>query len=73
MGDTVEVSTIHGKVDMKIPEAIQSGQAIKLKGKGVAHLSHTGNGDHYVVIQVETPKKLNKKQKKLFEELKGLE
>ncbi len=63
MGDTIEVKTVDGKVDLKIPAGTQSGTEFRLKGKGIV------GADHLVTAQVETPKKLSKKQKKLLEDL----
>ena len=35
LGDTIEVPTLDGKVEMKIPAGIQSGTIMRLKGKGI--------------------------------------
>lgn len=70
LGDTIDVETIDGKVELTIPAGTQSGTEFRLRGKGVQ--TSRGRGDHFVTIHVVTPKKLDKKQKKLLEEL-GLE
>ncbi|MBI4714129.1 molecular chaperone DnaJ [Candidatus Uhrbacteria bacterium] len=67
LGDTVEIETIDGKVELTIPSGTQSGTEFRLKGKGVQ--TSRGRGDQFVTVQVITPKKLNRKQKELFEEL----
>lgn len=64
LGDEVEVDTVDGSVKLKIPAGVQSGDKLKLKGKGVR-----GRGDQIVVVQVVTPKKLSRKEKKILEEL----
>lgn len=64
LGDEVEVDTVDGSVKLKIPSGTQSGDKLKLKGKGVR-----GRGDQIVIVQVVTPKKLSRKQKKVLEEL----
>lgn len=69
-GSRIEVPTLRGKVNLKIPPGIQSGKIIKLGGKGIPHLQGRGNGDMFVVVQVKTPSSLSKKQKQLLEELK---
>src|SRR5690348_11265981 len=73
LGDTVSVDTVDGKVKLKIPAGTQSGTIFRIKDKGV-HIIGNANtdkrGDHYVKINVEIPKKLNAKEKKLWEELK---
>jgi molecular chaperone DnaJ len=67
LGDTIEVQTVDGMVDLKIPAGTQSGAQFRLRGKGVPHAR--GRGDQIVVVKVETPTKLSREQKKLFEEL----
>lgn len=67
LGDSVEVETIDGPVKMKIPAGTQSGETLKIREKGIE--TGRGRGDQLVTIQVKTPEKLNKKQKKLLEEL----
>ena len=67
LGDTVTVDTVDGPVDMKIPQGTQSGDELRLRGKGVP--SGRGRGDHIVVVRVQTPKKLDKRQRELLEEL----
>lgn len=62
------VETTRGKVKVKIPPGMSMGKKIRVKKKGIRD-ERTGRvGDHYVKIEVEIPKKMNKEQKKLFEE-----
>jgi molecular chaperone DnaJ len=70
LGDKISVETIGGEVKLKIPAGTQSGEIFRLKGHGVKHLSRFGYGDHYVRIQVETPKTLTREQRELLEKLK---
>jgi molecular chaperone DnaJ len=72
LGDTVEIETVHGKTKVKIPAGVQSGDILRVKGKGIHRESYFGKGDHMIKIQLVTPEKLNKKQKKLIEELKEI-
>ncbi|MCH8049447.1 molecular chaperone DnaJ [Patescibacteria group bacterium] len=67
MGDEVDVDTVDGKVKLKIPAGTQSGDKLRLKGKGIQ--SGRGRGDQIVVIKVVTPKKLSRKQKHLLKDL----
>ena len=53
---------------MKIPDGTQSGKIYRLRGKGIPSLQGYGRGDQLVVVKVETPTNLNKKQKELLEE-----
>jgi molecular chaperone DnaJ len=70
LGDKISVDTISGEVKLKIPSGTQSGEIFRLKGHGVKHLSRYGHGDHYVKIQVETPRNLTREQRELLEKLK---
>ena len=63
LGDTVEVPTVHGNVEMTIPAGTQTGTTFRLRGKGAPHLRAGGNGDQRVTVKIETPKNLNKKQR----------
>jgi molecular chaperone DnaJ len=67
LGDTIDVETVDGPVELKIPSGTQSNMQFRLKGKGI--VSGGGRGDHYVHIEVVVPKKLSRHQKKLIKEL----
>lgn len=67
LGDTIEVKTVDGTVDLKIPAGTQSGSLFRLRGKGVP--SARGRGDQLVTIGVKTPERLSREQKKLLEKL----
>tara|TARA_Y100000590_G_scaffold136068_1_gene155744 strand:- start:2648 stop:3787 length:1140 start_codon:yes stop_codon:yes gene_type:complete len=69
LGDTVEIPTLQGKTNLKIPVGIQTGAVIKLKGQGVAKLNGTGIGDLLVNVNVSTPKSISKEERVLFEKL----
>jgi molecular chaperone DnaJ len=66
LGSKIRVSTIDGKVDLKIPPGTQSGTKFRLKGKGVK--VNGARGDQYVEVVVEVPKNIDEKQKQLIEE-----
>ena len=68
LGCDLQVPTLDGKVTMKIPEGTQSGKIFRLRDKGVPVLQGYGRGDQMVVIKIETPVNLNKRQKELLEE-----
>lgn len=68
LGGKVIVPTIHGKIEMTIPEGTQNGDRFVLKGKGISFLRGMGKGNQYVTISVEVPKKLSQKQKELLKE-----
>ena len=68
LGCELEVPTLEGKVNLKIPAGTQSGKTFKLSGKGIPSLHGYGRGDELVVVRVETPTKLTTRQKELLEE-----
>lgn len=73
LGDTVDVPTVHGNVEMTIPAGTQTGKTFRLKGKGAPKLKG-GQGDQHVTFNIVTPTKLNDAQKealKAFAEASG--
>lgn len=70
LGGEVSVESLGKTVILKIPAGSQPEQVFKLKGRGMPHLRKPSqHGDLYVKLKVELPKKLNKKQRELFEKL----
>lgn len=69
LGGEIEVPTLTGKVNMKLPPGTQSGKVFRLRGKGVSAYAGMGKGDQFVKVIVEVPQKLNRKQRRLVEEL----
>jgi molecular chaperone DnaJ len=73
LGDEVEVPTLDGKEMMKIPAGTQTGDAIRLRNKGVPKLRRDGSnstrGDQIITIQVMTPTNLTSGQRDLLLEL----
>lgn len=70
LGDTVEIETLDGIKKLVIPSGTSSHQKFKIKGLGSYHLHSSGRGDQYVKVIIDVPKKIDKKSKKLLEELK---
>ena len=74
LGASVTVPTLEGKTTLKIPAGTQSGEVLRLKGKGVPHLRSSQRGDQLVSVVVEMPQSLTEEQRLLFMELaKSLE
>ncbi|HYB75905.1 MAG TPA: molecular chaperone DnaJ [Nitrososphaerales archaeon] len=69
LGTTVSIPTIDGKAELKIPSGAPNGTVFKLKGKGLQKLNGWGRGDQFVKMNVEIPRNLNSRQKKLLEDL----
>lgn len=69
LGTVAEIETVDGPVKIRIPAGTQPGTQIRLRGKGIKHVSGHGQGDHYVIVRVNVPSKLSRDQKHLLEEL----
>lgn len=69
LGTEIDIDTVDGPITMKVPAGTQSGTDFKLSEHGVPHIRSKSRGPHIVTLNVETPKKLNKHQKELLEEL----
>ena len=71
LGDEIEVPTLEGTAVLaKVPEGTRAGEVLRVKGKGIPHFSGLGRGDMFVELDIQTPKKLTRRQKELLEELK---
>ncbi|MBQ0214215.1 molecular chaperone DnaJ [Proteus vulgaris] len=69
LGGEIEVPTLDGRVKLKIPAETQTGKMFRMKGKGVKSVRSSTIGDLMCRVVVETPVKLNEKQKELMEQL----
>jgi len=81
LGGEIEVLTLEKKkILLKIPQGTQSGKVFRISGKGIPHFSgwaiargarpFRGRGNLYVKLNIETPKRLTKKQEELLKRLK---
>ena len=69
LGCKREVPTLYGKVKLSIQPGAETGDKHRLRGKGIETVNGYGKGDMFVIINVVTPTKLSREQKKLFEQL----
>jgi molecular chaperone DnaJ len=69
LGGDLEIPTLDGRVNLKIPEETQSGRLFRLRGKGVKSVHGGARGDMICRVSVETPVNLTKRQKELLREL----
>jgi len=72
LGTEIRVPTLEGEHALKVPEGTQSGTTMRIRGKGVPVLNGHGKGDLFVEVRVQTPNKLNKRQRELLQELEGM-
>lgn len=73
LGTEKVIPTIDGKVNLKIPAGTETENIFRLRGKGLPVLNGSQRGDQLVKVHIETPKKMNKDMKKLYEQIKELE
>jgi molecular chaperone DnaJ len=72
LGGKVEVPTLGGRAKIDIPPGIQSGQVLRLRGKGLRSLRGSGSGDLLVRVAVHTPGKLSDRARRLLADLDDL-
>ena len=68
VGGSVDIPTLEGKSELKIPAGVQPGQVMRLRGKGIKDLRSTRIGDLYVKLNIVIPKNISSKQKKLMQD-----
>ena len=70
LGVEKDIPTLEGDTTpLKIPQGTQPGAVLRIRGKGVSHINNSRKGDLRVQVDIQVPKKLNNKQRKLLEEL----
>ncbi len=67
LGGPLDVPTLTGKAQLKIPPGTQSGTQLRLRGRGMPSLRGAGPGDQYVRVEIEVPKKLTAEQRQKLE------
>jgi molecular chaperone DnaJ len=72
LGAKVEVPTLVGPSTIKIPPGTQSGQKLRLRGKGAPSLRSEARGDQFVEVQVVVPRVADERTKEILRELARL-
>lgn len=73
LGSSLEIPYLDGNVlKLSVPPGTQSGEVLKLKGRGIKDIQTTRRGDLYVKVMVKTPENLTKEQKELMRRLAEL-
>jgi molecular chaperone DnaJ len=74
LGAKIEVPTLDGRSQLRVPPGTSSGQKLRLREKGVPSVRHHGKrGDLYVELQVVVPKPVDERVRNLLRELAELE
>lgn len=69
LGGETEVTTVKGRVTMRIPAGSQNGRTLRLSGQGIPHLRGGGSGNLYVKLNALVPTTPDERQLSLFQEL----
>ena len=71
LGSEVDIPTLHGSVKYKIPEGTQTDTEFRIRGQGIPILRTKNNGDLVFRVRVETPRRLNDRQKELLRQFES--
>ena len=72
LGTEIKVPTLKDEVSIKIPSGTQPGTIFKINDKGIHYLNSSDVGDLFVRLNVEIPRKIDSREKKLYEDLAKL-
>jgi molecular chaperone DnaJ len=72
LGGEIEVPTLEGKAQIKIPAGTQTGSVFRLRGKGIRNVHGHGHGDLHAHVTVEVPARLNAEQRAKLKEFADL-
>ncbi len=71
LGTKIDVPTVSGKARIKLDAGTQSGKILRLRNKGLPSVDSYGTGDLLVHVNVWTPKNMDSKYRKMFEEMQN--
>jgi molecular chaperone DnaJ len=72
LGARVTVRTLWGEVDLVVPPGTQSGQVLRVRGRGMPRLSGEGRGDLFVAVSVAIPRDLDVRTQEMIRDLDRL-
>ncbi len=73
LGTEIEIDTFGGREKIQVHPGSQPGEIFRLRGKGMPRLQARGNGDIYLTLEVQIPKKISSEQKQLLEDFDRLQ
>lgn len=74
LGGEIEIPTLEGKlIKQSLTKGVQSGEEVRVRGKGMPSLRGTRTGDLVLHVRLETPRQMNPRQEELFRELAEIE
>jgi curved DNA-binding protein len=68
LGTKIMIPSLNGPVNIRIPAGTQSGQKLRVRGRGLPD-RHGGQGDLIVVTKIEVPKEVSESERKVWEQL----
>lgn len=72
LGAKIRVPTIEGMIQLTIPPGTQSGQKLRIAGKGFPHLRGGARGDQFVVIKITVPKDVDERSVQLIRDFERM-
>jgi curved DNA-binding protein len=69
LGASVQVPTLGGAVDMRIPAGAKAGQKLRLKGRGLPGAGSAAAGDQYIVLKIVVPPGDSARARELYEQM----
>lgn len=72
LGTTIDVPTVYGEVEVRVPSGSQPGTTLKLKGRGIKDMRKGIPGDEYIHLVIKTPSSLSRDEKAILERYKSL-
>ena len=73
LGAEIDVPTLDGPEHLGVPRGTQSGDMLRIKGRGMPDIGGRGRGDELVEVVVETPRHLTARQEELLREFAEIE
>jgi len=73
LGTTIEVPTLEGKAEIKVPSGTQPGDILRMRDKGLKRQRGSGYGDQLIEVKVKIPEDLDDEQRKILERFKNIE
>jgi curved DNA-binding protein len=70
LGKVVEVPTLSGPVQLRVPAGTRAGQQLRLAGRGLPK-PHSGEGDLFAIVQIAVPSAVGERERALYQELAG--
>ncbi len=71
LGTVIDVPTVYGEVEVKVPAGTQPDQILKLRGKGIKDMRSGTPGHEYIHLDIKTPTSLSRAEKALYEQIRA--